>query len=35
MLEEDRPLYEDINACENVLGKLLADVETAVGQIEV
>jgi histidine ammonia-lyase len=35
MLEEDRPLYEDINACENILGKLLADVETAVGQIEV
>ena len=34
-LHDDRPLYEDINRCEEVLDKLLSDVESAVGIIEV
>ena len=34
-LDDDRPLYEDINHCEEILDKLLADVENAVGSIEV
>ena len=35
-LDEDRPLYEDINACEEVLinGKLVEAVEKAAGTIE-
>ena len=34
-LHDDRPLYEDINHCEEILDKLLSDVESAVGIIEV
>lgn len=34
-LYDDRPLYEDINRCEEVLEMLLANVEDAVGRIEV
>ena len=34
-LYEDRPLYEDINRCEEVLNTLLTNVESAVGRIEV
>ena len=35
-LDEDRPLYEDINACEEVIknGKLVEAVEKAAGVIE-
>ncbi len=34
-LQNDRPLYEDINRCEEVLPDLLSDTEKAVGRIEV
>jgi histidine ammonia-lyase len=34
-LEDDRPLYEDINHCEAVLEQLLDKVEAAVGVIEI
>ncbi len=34
-LHDDRPLYEDINRCEKILDKLLADVEAVIGRIEV
>ncbi len=34
-LDDDRPLYEDINRCEEILNKLLADVETTIGPIEI
>lgn len=37
MLEDDRPLYEDINRCEDTVtcGALLAAVEKAAGEIEI
>ena len=35
MLQEDRPLYEDINRCEALLtdGSLVAAVEAAAGEL--
>ncbi|MGL5256979.1 MAG: histidine ammonia-lyase, partial [Proteocatella sp.] len=36
MLEDDRPLYEDINKCESIIvdESLIKNVEAAVGKIE-